>query len=40
VSSFLRVAAGLRRCGFVPFAWRLGISNQVVDNSVRPLLHW
>jgi hypothetical protein len=40
VSSFFRVAAGSRRCGFVSSDRLLGISNQTVDNSRRALLHW
>jgi hypothetical protein len=40
VSSFFRVATGSRRCGFAPFDRGLAISNQTVDNSLRPLLHW
>jgi hypothetical protein len=34
------VAAGSRRCSLVSSDLILGISNQKVDNSVGPLLHW
>jgi hypothetical protein len=36
----LRVATGSRRRGFMSSERRLGISNQTVDNSACPLLHW